>query len=158
MEEKLYTIDEVASMLKVHHKTIRRHISSGVLKANKVGKQWRISGHELSVFLESENFTFEKKDNEISFNFTTRDFIKHSDLNVSTVIDINNIDFNKYNRVSNSLLAVMNSTDPKMKNSTINIKYSKDSGNLKIIIWGNIDFTKEFLDFVTIFLENNNEV
>jgi excisionase family DNA binding protein len=42
MEEKYYTIDEIASKLEVHTKTIRRYIYRGKIQALKVGGQWRI--------------------------------------------------------------------------------------------------------------------
>ena len=55
MEDKFYTIDKIAEMLGMHHKTIRKFITEGKLRANKVGKQWRISGHDLSLFMEDNN-------------------------------------------------------------------------------------------------------
>ena len=55
MEEKFYTIDQIAEILGMHHKTIRKFITEGKLRANKVGKQWRISGHDLSLFMEDNN-------------------------------------------------------------------------------------------------------
>ena len=42
MENKFYTIDQVAEVLDIHHKTVRKFIKEGRLKANKIGKQWRI--------------------------------------------------------------------------------------------------------------------
>jgi len=43
LEEKFYTIDQIADLLGMHHKTIRKFINEGKLGARKVGKQWRIS-------------------------------------------------------------------------------------------------------------------
>ncbi len=53
MEEKLFSIEEVAKKLNLHHKTIRRYITNGGLKANRVGKQWRISQEDLNLFLDN---------------------------------------------------------------------------------------------------------
>jgi len=39
----LYTVDEVAKMLNMHTRTIRRYIEKGQLRAERIGGSWRIS-------------------------------------------------------------------------------------------------------------------
>lgn len=41
-ELQVFTIKEVAKLLKVDHKVVRNSISNGELEAFKVGRQWRI--------------------------------------------------------------------------------------------------------------------
>lgn len=161
MEEKFYTIDQIAEILGMHHKTIRKFIAEGTLKANKVGKQWRISGHDLSLFMEDTNDDVKNSNKSESekIEFSTDDINsnnKTSKINVSTVIDINEIDIDSHRRISNMLLALMNSKDSKMSNSTINIKYYKNDKNLKIMLWGDIEFIRRMLDFISIITETNN--
>ena len=48
--QKLYTIQEVAEMLKVSKKTIYRYIKCGKLKATKIG-QWRIKEEDLNKLI-----------------------------------------------------------------------------------------------------------
>ena len=116
MEEKFYTIDQIAEILGMHHKTIRKFITEGKLRANKVGKQWRISGHDLSLFMEDNNVNI-KNNNKLEsekIEFSTGDVDsnnKTSKINVSTVIDINEVDIDEHKRISNMLLALMNSKD-----------------------------------------------
>ena len=50
-EEKYYSIEEVAKMLKVAYLTVYRWIQSDKLIAIKAGKQYRISGFELDKFV-----------------------------------------------------------------------------------------------------------
>lgn len=50
VEEKYYSIEEVAKMLKVAYLTVYRWIQSGKLIAIKAGKQYRISKNELDKF------------------------------------------------------------------------------------------------------------
>lgn len=54
MEDKYYTIEEVAQMLKVAYLTVYRWIRAGKLNAIKAGKQYRIGEHELNNFLSSK--------------------------------------------------------------------------------------------------------
>lgn len=161
MENKFYTIDQVAEMLGMHHKTIRKFITEGKLAANKVGKQWRISGHDLSLFLEKNDEKFDakkiNKEQSVSFSTTSENVeIVESKINVSTVVDINEIDMDEYMRISNMLLAVMNCKDSEMKKSTINMKYNEEEKRLRIMLWGSIKFIENMLSTISILVETNN--
>ena len=161
MEEKFYTIDQIAEILGMHHKTIRKFITEGKLRANKVGKQWRISGHDLSLFMEDNNVNI-KNNNKLEsekIEFSTGDVDsnnKTSKINVSTVIDINEVDIDEHKRISNMLLALMNSKDSKIRNSTLTIKYYKNNKNLKVMLWGDIEFTNAMLDFISTITNTNS--
>ena len=161
MEEKFYTIDQIAEILGMHHRTIRKFITEGKLRANKVGKQWRISGHDLSLFMEDNNVNI-KSNNKLEsekIEFSTGDIDSNNKTNkisVSTVIDINEVDMDEQKRISNMLLALMNSKDSKTSNSTINIKYYKNNKNLKVMLWGDIEFTNTMLDFIATITKTNS--
>ena len=49
---RFYTVSEVATLLAVSTRTIRRWIATGELLAHKFGRQVRISETDLRVFLE----------------------------------------------------------------------------------------------------------
>ena len=44
---EVYTTKETQALLKVSNSTVKRMLKSGLLRANKIGKQYRILGHEL---------------------------------------------------------------------------------------------------------------
>ena len=101
MENKFYTVDQIAEILGMHHKTIRKFITEGKLRANKVGKQWRISGHDLSNFMENNNVKVINKtevDNE-KIEFSTSE------------IDINK----KVNKIKNGYIKYLNILFVQMK-------------------------------------------
>lgn len=161
MEEKFYTIDQIAEMLELHHKTIRKFINEGKLRANKIGKQWRITGHDLSLFMENNNVNIKNvnKSDDENIKFSTSSIDDKnitSKIGISTVVDLNSIDLNEYRKLSNMLLAVMNSKDNNLSNSTINMKYYPEAQNLKIMLWGGIEFIKEMLDFISTLIESSN--
>jgi putative molybdopterin biosynthesis protein len=52
-EEKYYTIDEIAKILKVAYLTVYRWIQSGKLVAFKAGKQYRVKKGDLDRFITS---------------------------------------------------------------------------------------------------------
>ncbi|SHO43067.1 helix-turn-helix domain-containing protein [Anaerocolumna xylanovorans] len=156
MEEKFYTIYQVADLLGMHHKTIRKFIAEGKLGAAKAGKQWRISDNDLSAFMENSNVKAEEKiEGNTSLDFTTKTMdAAKTRINVSTVIDIDDIDKNQYMRVSNTLIASMNSKDLIFQGSTLNVKYYESESRLKILLWGSVKFIEEMLDMVTMLVES----
>jgi len=50
--EKLFTINEIAKILRVHARSVNRYIEDGRLKASKLGV-WRIRQSDLNAFLEN---------------------------------------------------------------------------------------------------------
>lgn len=44
---QVYTTQETQELLKISNSTIKRMLKSGLLRANKIGKQYRILGHEI---------------------------------------------------------------------------------------------------------------
>lgn len=44
---EVYTTQETQELLKVSNSTMKRMLKNGLLRANKIGKQYRIMGHEI---------------------------------------------------------------------------------------------------------------
>jgi len=55
-DNKIYTVEEIASKLQLNEITIRRYLRSGKLVGVKLGKVWRITEDQLNDFL-NENST-----------------------------------------------------------------------------------------------------
>jgi excisionase family DNA binding protein len=51
---EVYTTNEAEKLLKVSNSTMKRLLKNGLIKANKIGKQYRILGHELLRLLSPE--------------------------------------------------------------------------------------------------------
>ena len=161
MEDQFYSIEKVAEILGMHHKTIRKFITEGKLAASKVGKQWRISGHDLSVFMENNNVNISDKkiSEESNIDFLTNGEVKETvkqKVNVSTVVDINDVDKEEYFRISNTLLAVMNCKDSSMGKSTINMKYDEKASRLRVLLWGNVSFIEGMLSSISMLVEQTS--
>lgn len=58
--DKLFTIEEVAKILRVSTRSVTRYIETGKLKASKIGV-WRIKESDLKAFLEDTSNQQEKK-------------------------------------------------------------------------------------------------
>ncbi|MER0284381.1 helix-turn-helix domain-containing protein [Clostridioides difficile] len=151
MDEKFYTIDQVAEILEMHHKTIRKFIKDEKLKANKVGKQWRISKEDLDRFMDVKS----DENNGLEFKLNSyRELGCIPKVNVSTVVDINSISNNEYSRLSNLLLALVNNPTSMSSGSTINLKYNENENRLRVMLWGDIKFIEDMLGSISILIEN----
>lgn len=51
--EKLYTVDDVASMMSLSSRTIRTYLKDGLLKGKKVGAQWRFTENDIRNLMNS---------------------------------------------------------------------------------------------------------
>lgn len=51
VNEKFYTVQEVADLLQIHWQSVLNYIKSGKLKALKLGKGYRISQEALDEFI-----------------------------------------------------------------------------------------------------------
>ncbi|MCC0648168.1 helix-turn-helix domain-containing protein [Clostridioides sp. ZZV15-6598] len=152
MEEKFYTIDQVANILGMHHKTIRKFIKDGKLKANKVGKQWRVSQEDLNSFMDVKS---KNEDKGIEFRLNaSKNLVSIPKVNVSTVVEINNISNNEYSRLSNLLLALTNNPALISGGATINLKYTENENRLRVMLWGDIKFIEEMLSSISLLIEN----
>lgn len=53
---KVYTVEEVAKILKVHDRTVRRYIKSGELQGSNLGTEdkpnWRFTEEDIKAYLE----------------------------------------------------------------------------------------------------------
>lgn len=50
----MYSLKEVAEILKIHYVTVFRFVQQGKIKAVKVGGQWRVTEEELERIKESK--------------------------------------------------------------------------------------------------------
>ena len=151
MKNSYYTVDQVAGLLDMHVKTIRRYIREGKLKANKVGKQWRVTEHNLSLFTQGD--IPEENDNIEIINeniYSTHNNTKiERKINVSSVVEIDVLDFDDASKISNSLIAVMNNKDPKYGKSSIKVQFLQKDKKIRIILWGGLDFMEVMMSTIS---------
>ena len=106
MEQKFYSVGEIARILGLHPKTVQRFIREGKLKARKIGRAWRVSRAGFVEYAHGEL----KQENVPESRFNSLDLIQR--ITVSAVIEITEQKLEEASRISNSLLAILNSKDP----------------------------------------------
>jgi len=141
MTEKYYTVDEIAGLIKIHPKTIQRYIREGRLKASKVGKSWRVSGHDLSTFTEgSETATAPP--------LGSGERTGERETKVSAVIDIPVADVQESVRIANTLTAITNSKPLEYGATSLQTQYLMSENVMRVMVWGSLSFAQIILDAI----------
>ncbi len=146
MAEKYYTVEQISGMLKIHPKTIQRYIREGKLRANKVGKSWRITGHDLSVFIETEKSAYILDgQNKI---LPIEDRIK-----VSAVVDMSVYNKDDAIHIIDMLTGALNSKPPEYGSSSMHTQYIIEENKIRITLWGGIRFMEAMMGSISTLTE-----
>jgi len=143
MSKAIFSIEQVAEELSLHPKTILRYVSDGRLKAAKIGKQYRILRPDLEKFLGRK---LDKVPN------TTISRERHTE--ASCVIQIDAISKQTFSRLSNTLIAAVNSRGTQENSLRVDTLYQEELGRMKIICIGQLADSAELFGLIDTFLKN----
>lgn len=161
MKDDIYTVDQVADILELHPKTVRRFIQEGKLKARKVGKQWRIQKSDLQTLIGDEQAGGHEEDRAVELKDRTpvpqKELRKNKEkVLVSAVVDVFVADREEAFRISNSILAVMNSKDPSYGNSRCDYVFYEEELKARFILWGTPAFIGALLSSISLISDNSS--
>ncbi len=148
MNEIYYSVDDVARLLKLHEKTVQRYIREGRLQANKVGKAWRINGHDLSQFVEGTDSTGGGKKTDARPQDT-----QVSNVSISTVVDIDVLDMEQGMRIVNTMTAALNAKQASYGASSMSAQMIEPESKVRIMLWGSIRFMENMLASIAMLTE-----
>ena len=165
--DKYYTVDQISSMLNLHEKTIQRYIREGKLKASKVGKSWRINGHDLSVFVEqtaqvavaapqSGAHASSRQRTATATDPGQPGALKdHSreKIRISAVVDIDVADKDEATRIINMMLAILNCKPADYGQTTMNAQFLEFEQKVRIMLWGQPRFMEDIIHSIAAFDE-----
>ncbi len=146
MDNMYYTVDQISELLSLHPKTVQRYIREGKLRATKIGKGWRITGHDLSVFTENM---------QTSDKSYTNDEADVADVTVSAVVDIAVANKNDAIRIMNTLTAALNCKPPEFGRSSLRTQFIESESKVRATLWGGSRFTAVIMDTIADLTENN---
>lgn len=142
-----YTVDQISEMLNIHPKTIQRYIREGKLRATKIGKGWRVTGHDLSIFMQSNSDHTSEESKQ-----GNRKVI------ASSVIDIAVYGREDAIRIMNTLTAASNAKPPEYGQSSIQSQYIERENMVRITLWGDIGFMAVMLDTVASLTQEDRDI
>ena len=144
MTKQFYTVEQIAHMLNIHPKTIQRYIREGKLHATKIGKGWRINGHDLSLFTEGNTNNSPEESALMS---------GQSRVKSTSVIDIRVDNKDEAYRIINSLNAAMNVKPHEYGEASLATQYIERDCTVRLTLWGSIQFMVAIFNMVETFLD-----
>lgn len=150
MDLSYYTVEQISELLHIHPKTIQRYIREGKLPASKIGKGWRVTGHDLSRFAEDAKCSEAKK--AAGPGAPPEDRVK-----VSSVADITVDDREEAMRIVNLLTAALNCKPPEYGQSAMQAQYLEADGKVRVTLWGTLRFAAEMMGFLSALTEEEGK-
>lgn len=138
MNHTMFSVEQVAELLQLHPKTVQRYIREGRLHATKIGKQWRITGHDLSVFSEHPE----------GLGKAEETIVLHRSVSASSVVDIAGISAGDSMHLMNSLTALANGKPADAGVSSVHVQYLPEISTVRVSLWGSLAFLLVMLQSV----------
>jgi excisionase family DNA binding protein len=136
----LYTADEVAGLLSLHVKTIRRYIREGRLKGRRIGKEYRITRTDLDAFA-----------GETAPAETPVARTRH--VTASSIVDVDAISPDESHRITTMVMASLNSRKGEADFPRVDSIYYPEQARLRIMITANPVLMCELLRMINALLE-----
>ncbi|OLE78602.1 MAG: hypothetical protein AUF76_18740 [Acidobacteria bacterium 13_1_20CM_2_65_9] len=141
MSTHLYTADEVAELLNLHVKTIRRYVRDGRLKARRIGKEYRIARSDLDEFAGETRAA----DTPVA---RTRHVI------ASSIVDVDVISPDESHRITTMVMASLNARKGEADFPRVDSIYYPEQAKLRITITASPMLTCELLRMINALLES----
>jgi len=139
MEVKLYTISELSKILNLHEKTILRFIHEGKIVARKIGRMWMVSEDDLKAYCHLELAVERKPALKPDYGTIAER------ISVSAVIEIQEQNSEEASRISNSLMAMLNSESGRGNGNRFDFFYFPEIEKGKYVFYGSSEFIENIL-------------
>jgi excisionase family DNA binding protein len=144
----LLTVDQLAQMLEMHPRTIRRYIRNNQLKASKVGGEWRIRKEDAEMFIGGKLAELKAEATEdIQAFIQGRDSEVDGKFQVCTVLDCY-VDTPEAVKISEIIMWHMNESNPNRGKAKFQYFYDDKDKKGRYIIWGSPTFVGTLLSAV----------
>lgn len=140
LEEKLYSIAEVAKITRLTDRTIRNYLANGTLKGQKIGGQWRFTQENIYALFNNNVFEDDMK------NKTQKKIVEYYDEdykdenNSCTIIRLF-IDDEEKRKLFFKKLNKLKSSD----NTKDSIMFTDDKGHIKIVTFSSLTYAEKII-------------
>lgn len=137
-----YTVDQVAERLNLHAKTVRRYIRDGRLKAKRIGKEYRVTRHDLDEFAGPA---------------ASDPIARTRHVTVSSVVDIEAISPDDSHRVTTMIMAALNARHGEPDFPHVDTIYYQDRGRLRVTITTTAVLACDLIRMIDALVEDGRE-
>ncbi|WP_107655311.1 helix-turn-helix domain-containing protein [Nocardia suismassiliense] len=137
MNDRLYSVEQVAERLGLHVRTIRNYVRDGRLTAVRIGKQYRIAHEDLEAFTGRPvpaplRETVERQ--------------RH--VEVSSIVQVDAVDPGMADRLTTLLMGAANTRSSGDEPLRIETMYDAERARLKVIVLGGLADTARLFDYM----------
>jgi excisionase family DNA binding protein len=136
MAQEVYSVEQVATQLGLHVRTVRNYVRDGRLKAVRIGKQYRITAADLAAFTGLPAGPAPAK---------------RADL--SSVVEIDDVDRSTADRIATTIHASLQGPRDGGESLRVETIYDKERAVMKIIVLGDLAAGADLLRMVAGFVE-----
>jgi excisionase family DNA binding protein len=152
MDVTFYTVEQVARLLELHPKTVQRYIREGRLRASKPGKRWRISGHDLSLFVEGGREETAAPDTVVQKDSN----VLLEQARVSAVFDLPTDSRESSMRLVNLLNAALAGKPEAYGPVSMSTQFIEPGHIVRILLWGGLDLMETMTSMISACLRNRD--
>ncbi len=149
MKTDLLTVDQLAQMLDMHPRTIRRYIREGQLKASKVGGEWRIRKEDAETFVGGRVAQIQKEAaDDIAAYLDGGAGETDGKFRVCAILDCYVENTDEALQISEVIMRHMNDDDPSRGKAKFQYFYVAEEKKGRYVIWGGPAFVGKVLSAV----------
>lgn len=143
---ELLTVEQLAQMLDMHPRTIRRYIRENQLKASKVGGEWRIRREDAEMFIGGRiNEIKADSAEEIQSFISGQTSVIEGKNQVCTIFDYYVDTPEEARKISEVFMHYMNESTPNHGQAKFQYFYDDVEKKGRYTIWGNPNFVGRVL-------------
>ena len=141
MSSNLYSAEQVAEMLNLHVKTVRRYVRDGRLKAKRIGKEYRIARTDLEAFA-----------GEVQPPGKAVPRTRH--VIASSIVDVDAISIKESDRVTTMIMASLNARKGEGDFPRVDTIYYPEQAKLRVTITASLVLTCELMQMIDVLLKD----
>lgn len=145
IEDRLYTLKELAELTKLTDRTLRNYLASNILKGHKIGGQWRFNKEEVFALFKNSDFYIERNKiaNSAINHYIENKYTFNSDFTGCVVIDFKIEDKEKKKEFFDKVELIERNDDVKEK-----VSFLEKNGHIRMNIVGPISYIKKIINLV----------
>lgn len=160
MDREIFTVDEVAVILDMHPKTIRRYINEGKLKGVKVGGQFRVMADALKAFMNLKNVEEKVRLNtetQLDAFINGSNSILEGKIQICCVVDVHAKASEEIMPITQGLIEIINGSDFSEGKARFQYSYYKEAEKGRFTLWGSPDFIEKMMSFLGEYTKKGEE-
>lgn len=145
VDEKLYSISDIAKLTKLTDRTIRNYLASGTLKGRKIGGQWRFTKDDIRSLFSNDDFAddmLSKSEKNIE-KYIKNEFTFNDENNGCIIFNIVIKEKEKRKELFKKLKEIPVDDDKKEK-----ISFIDENGKIKMIIIASFSYISKIMELL----------